>query len=318
VAAILDDFAELCQRAGERRIGGDQIPSSEPYRAARGGVLHAVNQCAWDGGYFRGATLDSGEWIGSSENGTGCIFLNCQTWAILADAAPEARLASAWETVKRELLTDYGPLLLTPAYTEPRAEIGYITRYAPGSRENGGVYMHAATWALAAACKRRDAETVGRIWRSISPPLRSADADAYGAEPYVTPGNVDGPLSATPGRAGWTWYTGSAAWLRKVAHDWVLGLRAEWDRLAIDPCPPAALGRVEVVRPWRTRQVRLRFDAQEFDPLDAPALTVNGLPHPRPFISESDAPPGHPIDVEVSWSPERAAPHTPHARRVKV
>jgi cellobiose phosphorylase len=159
---------------------------------------------------------------------------------------PKERAERAWGSVRERLVQDYGVLLLEPAYTVPDPKIGYLSRYAPGSRENGGVYMHAAVWALAAACKRRDIETVERIWRGVSPPLRSADADAYAAEPYVTPGNVDGPLSDTPGRAGWTWYTGSAAWLHRVAVEWVLGVRATWEGLRIDPCPFPALGEVDV------------------------------------------------------------------------
>src|SRR5690606_9297785 len=99
-----------------------------------------------------------------------------------------------------------------------------------------------ATWALAAAAKRRDVEAVERIWRGISPPLRGQDADAYFAEPYVLPGNVDGPLSPTPGRAGWTWYTGSAAWLNRVSLEWIVGLRATWEGLRIDPCPFPSMG----------------------------------------------------------------------------
>src|SRR5262249_42299309 len=135
------------------------------------------------------------------------------------------------------------------------------------------------TWALAAACKRRDVQSVERIWRSISPPLRSRDsgAEAYVAEPYVTPGNVDGPASSTPGKAGWTWYTGSAAWLNRVSLEWICGLRPEWDGLRIDPCPFAALGEVTASRVWRGRPVAVRFDATGFSAGHRPSLTVNGL-----------------------------------------
>src|SRR5205085_3163138 len=114
------------------------------------------------------------------------------------------RADASWAAVKEHLLAPMGPLLSWPAYTKPDETIGYITRYAPGLRENGGVYMHAATWALAAAAKRKDTQAVEKIWNSISPPAR-AEGDGvndYWAEPYVTPGNVDGPLSSTPGKAG--------------------------------------------------------------------------------------------------------------------
>jgi cellobiose phosphorylase len=180
--------------------------------------------------------------------------------------------------------------------------------------------MHAATWALAAACKRRDVRAVAQIWKSISPPLRSADAEAYRAEPYVLPGNVDGPRSDTPGKAGWTWYTGSAAWLRKVVMDWVLGLRATPEGLLIDPCPPAELGRVDFVRPWRGRLVRLRFDARQFMPGTTPAVIVNGEPLGGAVLVESAFNAGQAIDVEVSWTGggTRGTARTVSARRAVV
>jgi cellobiose phosphorylase len=311
LSQVLRDFAELCRRNGD-------ATAAEEYDQFRLRLLAAVNEHAWGGEYFRGATLDSGEWIGSAECEAGRIFLNCQTWAVLTDAAPRQRLESAWDAVKQNLLSDWGPLLLTPAYVEPRADIGYITRYSPGSRENGGVYMHAATWALAAACRMRDTESVRRIWASISPPLRCANAEAYRAEPYVTPGNVDGPLSETPGKAGWTWYTGSAAWLRKVAQDWVLGVRADWEGLVIDPCPAPDLGRVDFTRLWRGRQIRVRFDAKQFDPRLAASISINGVRLAENVIRDSDLPASGPIDVEVEWSLERVVPNTIASRRIKV
>lgn len=308
---LLEEFGECCSRAGKTDLAAE-------YAGKRSALIEAVNAHGWDGSWFRGATLDSGEWIGTHTNPAGRIFLNCQTWAVLSECTSPDRLASAWDSVKQYLVTEWGPLLLAPAYTEPRADIGYITRYSPGSRENGGVYMHAATWALAAACKVRDVETTGRIWKSISPPLRGADAEGYRAEPYVTPGNVDGPLSDTPGKAGWTWYTGSAAWLRKVALDWMLGIRAAWGGLEIDPCPPPELGIVNVTRLWRGRSVRVRFDSRSFDPNRQPVLTINGVATDRSILTEEDWASGSTLDVEVSWEHEGAVKHTHSIGRIKV
>jgi cellobiose phosphorylase len=127
----------------------------------------------------------------------------------------------------RELLyTRYGALLLAPAYDTPDPAIGYLSRYAPGTRENGGVYVHAACWAILAERQIAGAEAAYQLWRSFCPPLRGQEPDAYMAEPYVMPGNVDGPLSALPGRGGWTWYTGSAQWYLRAMVEGVLGVEA--------------------------------------------------------------------------------------------
>ena len=153
------------------------------------------------------------------------------------------------KAVRERLLDDAGALLLAPAYTTPNRAIGYITRYAPGLRENGGVYNHAATWAVAAAAKTKDPEMVGKLLEAIDPSRK--DADRYWAEPYVLPGNVDGPASPRHGRGGWTWYTGSAAWLHRVVAEWVLGVRPGWDGLVIDPCLPPGWPGARMTRPYR-------------------------------------------------------------------
>lgn len=307
---LLDEWSVILEQRGDQARSVDFQNRAAKLRAI-------INDVAWDGDWYRRATDKHGNWIGSRERDAGQIFLNAQTWAILADVADGERADAAWESVKERLLTDYGPLLLVPAYTEPDPGIGYITRYAPGARENGGVYMHAATWALAAACKRRDVESVGRIWNSVSPPTRSGDGEAYAAEPYVLPGNVDGPLSGTPGRAGWTWYTGSASWLNRVSLEWVLGIRPTWGGLRVDPCPPRALGKVRAVRRWRGRELVIEFDAGAFSPDAQARLTLDGRVLDSCEIRESDLPSSGRVHVMVQWetlTPEVKVP----ARAVEI
>jgi cellobiose phosphorylase len=332
LCTILDDWAIILDRIGEKTIAQD-------YRDKRERSMLAINAHAWDGEWYKYGTKDSGEWIGSSANNEGKIHLNAQTWSILADIAPEDRAKQAWASVKKHLLSPYGPLLLQPAYTIPDTTIGYVTRYSPGSRENGGVYMHAATWALMAACKIKDVETVGKIWRSISPATRGQGAESYWAEPYVMPGNVDGPLSDKPGRAGWTWYTGSAAWLNRVSLEWVLGARPVWvngsaEGLCIDPCPPSELGKVTLTRVWRGRKIEVSFDAGQFVAGRVPSLRVDGKDVAGNVLLESmlpaagggfakNAPASLPafggtpswdmrsmptVKVEVSWATSRVSP----------
>lgn len=291
---ILDDFTTALEAWGDTE-------SSGAYTEAREKLEAAVAEHAWDGEWYRRATDVDGRWLGSKDALEGRIFLNAQTWAIFANAGNEDTLAKAWESAKEHLLTPYGPLLLAPAYTIPDPKIGYLSRYAPGSRENGGVYMHAATWALKAACVRRDTDAVGQIWNAISPPTRSADADAYAAEPYVLPGNVDGPLSIKPGRAGWTWYTGSAAWLNFICLEWVVGARADWDALRIDPCPMPQLGAVEVVRRWRGREIVIRFDAGAYDSKYECVVDLDGTIVPDGRITEAMLGKGERGHVSVRW-----------------
>jgi cellobiose phosphorylase len=251
LAGCLGDWAEIHRRSGRAKFASD-------YGARRDRLVAAINEHGWDGGWYWRATLDDGSLIGSAKNRVGKVYLNAQTWAILNDIAPGDRAASCMNAVRDNLVSEAGALLLAPAYDEPDERIGYITRYAAGLRENGGVYTHAATWAIAAAAKMKDAALVERLLIAIDP--TNKDPERYWAEPYVLPGNVDGPDSPLYGRAGWTWYTGSAAWLHRVVAEWVLGVRPDWDALIIDPCLPPSWERARMTRPWRGATYDIRIE----------------------------------------------------------
>jgi len=226
------------------------------YTAQAAAMRVAVNRHGWDGGWYLGATKDSGEPVGSRRNREGRIFLNSQTWAILSGVAPPPRVRMLQRAMEKHLYRDYGPLLLAPAYRRPDPDIGYLTRYAPGARENGGLYTHAATWAIQAECVMGRRGAAWRLYQRLSPVRRGMQPDLYQVEPYVTPGNVDGPDSPHYGRGGWTWYTGSAAWLFRVSTEWILGVRPEWDGLRIRPCLPPG---------WKGFTVRRRFRGADYD-----------------------------------------------------
>lgn len=94
--------------------------------------------------------------------------------------------------------------------------IGYLSRYAPGRRENGGAYTHAATWSVWAYAMLKKNDLAYVAYKNLCPIYNGMKPDEYVAEPYVTPGNIDGPDSPNYGMGGWTWYTGSAAWYQKL------------------------------------------------------------------------------------------------------
>ncbi|MCB9837507.1 MAG: glycosyl transferase family 36 [Phycisphaera sp.] len=301
LAFTLRDFAEVLELIDDSAAAQTLLDKRESYIAA-------ANEHAWDGQWYRRATMDNGNWLGTKDNDAGRIFLNAQTWAILADAGPQDRLDAAWDSVKEHLIREMGPLLLAPAYSVPDTDVGYITRYTPGSRENGGVYMHAATWALAAACKIGDTESATTIWNAISPAREGRDQKSYIAEPYVTPGNVDGPDSATPGAAGWTWYTGSAAWLTNISLTRVLGIRPEFGALRIDPCPISGLGRITAQRRWRGRTIVVHADTNEHTPGAACSITVAGKETQGGLITPDVLPKSdEPLEVRVRWTPMPAS-----------
>ncbi len=138
---LLPRWAALARRRGD----GERAAR---YLRSAAALQEALNTRAWDGEWYIRATCDDGTVIGSARCAEGQIFLNAQTWAVISGVCPGERRRQLMRTVRDRLYTAAGPVLLRPAYTVPDERIGYLTRYAPGVRENGGVYLHAATWAV--------------------------------------------------------------------------------------------------------------------------------------------------------------------------
>jgi cellobiose phosphorylase len=241
---ILGNFIPLARMHGDSTF-------ADKCAVVRESLKDAVNRHGWDGNWYLQATTDDGLLLGSHESDEGKIFLMPNNWAVISGIAPEERARSAMESVTKHLLKEHGTLLNYPAFTKPRPDVGYVTRYAPGLRENGGVYTHAATWSVWAYTLVGQSELAYEAYRKICPPNRSQDIETYKAEPYVTPGNIDGPLSEYYGRGGWTWYTGSSQWLHRVATHWILGIRPQLDGLLIDPAIPAHWDGFKVTRKFR-------------------------------------------------------------------
>jgi len=205
------------------------------FREAADLIKKSFEKYAWNGKWFNRATKDSGEIVGGLNDNR--IFLNTQNWAVISEIADKERSITAINHLKERLLTDYGPLLFNPPFTKADSTIGYLSRYSPGSRENGGVYTHAAVWTIWAGWKMKDAELVDKVYDTLSPVKRSTkNPELYSAEPYVLPGNSEGPFSEHAGRAGWTWYTGSAGWMYRSLIQYMLGIKPTEEGILFSPC----------------------------------------------------------------------------------
>lgn len=241
---ILGRFSDLCAKIGKENL-------SKHYSEKSSELKDAFNKYAWDGEWFWRATKDNGEKIGSKENDEGKIYLNAQTWSVISNITNDDKKFSAMNSVTKYLLKNNGALLLHPAYSKPDNYIGYLSRYAAGRRENGGVYTHAATWAIQAYAMMKDSVHAYEAYKRLCPIFNGLDPDKYIAEPFVTPGNIDGPDSPNYGMGGWTWYTGSASWFQKIVVEWILGVRPSEGGLIIDPCIPKEWKGYKVKRTFR-------------------------------------------------------------------
>ncbi len=274
---ILNHFIPICEKLGDNN-------SADHYRNISDQLKKAFDKYSWDGEWYIRATKDNGEVIGSNKCPGGKIYLNAQTWAVLSKIGDKENNERALKSLQKYLLKKNGPLLLYPAYKKPDKYIGYLSRYAAGRRENGGVYTHAATWAIWAFAEIKNERIPYEIFKRLAPIYNGMKPDEYFAEPFVTPGNIDGPDSPHYGRGGWTWYTGSAAWFQKIIVDWILGIRVDEKGLIIDPCIPKKWKSYSVKRISRGKQFIINVFNPKHVSSGIESIVVNGKNIPGNII----------------------------------
>ena len=233
---VLDRFARIARGHGDAAFAGQCLKEAA-------GLRRSVEEHGWDGEWYRRAYFDDGSPLGSAANAECRIDSIAQSWSVLSGAASPQRARAAMAALDRHLVRREDALvkLLDPPFDKSASNPGYIKGYVPGVRENGGQYTHAAVWAAMAFAELGDAERAWELFSMINPVnhARSAAALAtYKVEPYVMAADV---YAAPPhtGRGGWTWYTGSAGWMYRLALESLLGMSLEGDRLRLAPCLPA-------------------------------------------------------------------------------
>ncbi|HEX2147144.1 MAG TPA: protein ndvB, partial [Pseudorhizobium sp.] len=203
----------------------------------------ALETAGWDGAYYRRGYFDDGSPLGASESKECRIDSLSQSWSVLSGLAGEDRASQAMDAVVSELVDEERGIirLFTPPFAETPLDPGYIKAYPPGVRENGGQYTHAATWVVLALARLGRADDAWRCFQLLNPINHSRNAEAaetYRVEPYVVAADVYGEGSLA-GRGGWTWYTGSAGWLYRVAVEAILGIRRQGTQLLVQPALPS-------------------------------------------------------------------------------
>jgi cyclic beta-1,2-glucan synthetase len=233
---VLNEFSEIC----DRRFDAER---AESFRENAVRIGKSLEKYAWDGSWYVRGFDDEGNAFGSSKDRECRIDSIAQTWSVLSQAADPARALKAMRSVEEFLLNaaEEIALLFTPPFVHTPRDPGYIRGYLAGIRENGGQYTHAATWLVAAYAELGLADQALKVFHMCSPITHSQSrqkAEKYKLEPYVVAGDIYSHPSHM-GRGGWSWYTGSAAWLYRVALESILGFRLRGDHLLIQPCIPS-------------------------------------------------------------------------------
>lgn len=206
----------------------------------------------WDKDHFIYGFNDYGEKIGSYENTEGKIYLNPQTWAILADVVNHDSALKLLEFIERELSCPFGYVQLKPSYTKGTDRIGRISYMEPGCYENGSVYNHGVAFKIAADCKMGRGDIAYRSIKKMFSSNRDNPASNSGVEPYVLTNMFLGPENVERcGESLMSWITGTAGWAFRCITEFLIGVQADYNGLCITPCFPTHWKRINIIREYR-------------------------------------------------------------------
>ena len=233
-----------------RRLGLEQ--EADAGDEAIAAVEKAVLDAGWDGAWFRRAFDAFGHVVGGRECEEGQIFIEPQGMCVMAGIGKETgEAARALESVKERLDTPYGIVLLQPAYSRYHLELGEISSYPPGVKENAGIFCHNNPWIVCAEAELGHGERAFEVYRRTAPAYIEDISEIHRTEPYVYSQMVAGKDSPRFGEGKNSWLTGTAAWTFLSISQAILGVKPTLDGLQIDPCVPGFLRRFTVTRRFR-------------------------------------------------------------------
>jgi cellobiose phosphorylase len=281
---ILIRFSKLCDQLNEPVI-------AENYRKEAETLKENIERTAWDGAWYRRAYFDNGTPLGSAKNMECSIDSIAQSWSVLSGAGNAERVVTAMDSAYNNLVRKESGLiqLLDPPFDKSELNPGYIKGYVPGVRENGGQYTHAAIWLVMAFARLKNKEKTRELLQMINPVYHGStqeQIEIYKGEPYVVAADVYS-VDLHIGRAGWTWYTGSAGWMYRLMIESIIGLNREADTLRLDPCIPVEWSGLTVQYRYKDTVYAIKYVHSEQTNL-INTLTVDGIEQPANLIALVD------------------------------
>lgn len=252
-AEAMRQMAELAEHQGDKEALKD-------YRERYDKIKKAINEHAWDGAWFMRCFDDEGQPVGSHINKQAQIFIEAQTWALIAGIADESRTEQTVKSCDERLLTDLGYSMLSPTYTILEDRIGRISSMEPGICENGTIYSHTNVWMILGLLKSGRTDKAYDIFRRITPGYFSGKENDPKKRclPYIYANCYYGPEHRNNKfQMEFSWITGSVAWFNNVLLQHLLGARAEFGGLRIDPRLPSEWKECEVERQYRGATYRI-------------------------------------------------------------
>ena len=286
------EYAELC----------DHLNLADEAAAARkavDGVEQAALPSGWDGAWFRRAYDAFGKPVGSKECTEGQIFIEPQGMCVMAGIGKETgQAAQALKSVEERLDTKYGVVLHQPAYTSYQLNLGEISSYPPGYKENAGIFCHNNPWISSAEAVLGHGDRAFEVYRKTCPAYIEDISEIHRTEPYVYSQMVAGKDAPTFGEAKNSWLTGTAAWTFFNVSQYILGIQPTLDGLKVDPCIPHTLGGFTVTRRYRGATYHIAVDNTAAVQYGVKSVAVDGKPVEGSLLPL--APEGAVVEVQVT------------------
>lgn len=240
-------------------------------------MYDAVLASGWDGEWFLRAYDAYGNKVGSKECEEGQIYIEPQGFCVMAGIGVKEGLAGkALKSVEERLDTKYGIMLLAPAYTRYHLELGEISSYPPGYKENASIFCHNNPWVSIAETVVGNGNRAFEIYRKTCPAYVEEISDIHRTEPYVYAQTIAGADASRPGEAKNSWLTGTAAWTFVNISQYILGLRPTHSGLMIDPCVPEGFGDFTIERYYRGSNYHIQIKNPENVQKGVKKVTVDG------------------------------------------
>ena len=264
------EYAELC----------DHLNLADEAAAARksiDAVEQATLTAGWDGAWFRRAYDAFGNPVGSKECTEGQIFIEPQGMCVMAGIGKESgQAAQALKSVEERLDTKYGVVLHQPAYTSYQLNLGEISSYPPGYKENAGIFCHNNPWISCAEAVLGHGDRAFEVYRKTCPAYIEDISEIHRTEPYVYSQMVAGKDAPTFGEAKNSWLTGTAAWTFFNVSQYILGIQPTLDGLKVDPCIPHTLPGFTVTRRYRGAVYHITVDNSAAVQHGVKSVTMDG------------------------------------------
>ncbi len=263
-------WADICRHIG---LTDEADEADEAVRAMERTVLSS----GWDGAWFRRAYDAFGHVVGGEECEEGKIFIEPQGMCVMAGIGKESgEAARALKSVEERLDTKYGIVLLQPAYTRYHLELGEISSYPPGYKENAGIFCHNNPWIVCAEAELGHGDRAFTLYRRTAPAYIEDISEIHRTEPYVYSQMIAGKDAPGFGEGKNSWLTGTAAWTFLSVSQAILGVQPTLDGLRIDPCVPSALKGFTVSRRYRGALYEITVENPDSVQKGVCSVTMNG------------------------------------------